>query len=342
MQTGRLPTLEMPFPDAEDLSPEGPHGTKPDPARKRETPGAPVVLKKRISAAVFFGIIVLLLAALGASALAINSRKVQVPAVDAKREAAVARQRQLRMEAAAFVAQGNVEGAYQKYQDLRALAPNSHAVAAILGKLDQVRSEQMTTRQRLDQASAKLEEGKALYDKKQFEKAIPAFEEAFHLNPNLEDAVNFLRMTREQLQLRQVRTTTEVPGTQTRGTTLTPRGTTISDVARQAEALPSTLVTIFNSTVTDGYMTVKANGEPLLSESLFEDRRGVFRRKVPRKIQVSKPVPSASLEIEVWVVIPSLKIQERKVLRQTFQPNVTHRLVVTLNQATKKLDFQLN
>lgn len=344
MQTGRLPTLEMPFPEADDLDSEGPHGTKPDPARKKDSPSAPpVVLRKRISPPVFFGVIALLLVAFGASALAIRSRRVQVPAVDASREAAVAKQRKLRLEADAFIKQGNVEGAYEKYQELRALAPNSHSVATILGKLDQIRSEQMTTRQRLDQANVKLEEGKVLYDKKQFEKAIPAFEEAFHLNPNLEDAVNFLRMTREQLQLRQVRTTTEVAAaTMPRGTVLNPRGTTISDVARQAEALPSTLVTTFNSTVTDGYLTVKANGEILLQENLFEDRRGVFRRKVPRKIQLSRSVPSTSLEIEVWVVVPSLRIQERKVLRQSFQPNVTHRLVVTLNQATKKLDFQLN
>ena len=343
MQTGRLPTLEMPFPDAEDLGPEGPHGTKPDPSRKKESSAPPVVLKRRISPPVFFGVIALLLLAFGASALAIRSRRVQVPAVDSRREAAVAKQKQLRLEADAFIKQGNVEGAYEKYQELRALAPNSHSVATILGKLDQIRSEQMTTRQRLDQANAKLEEGKALYDKKQFEKAIPAFEEAFHLNPNLEDAVNFLRMTREQLQLRQVRSTTQVAAaTLPRVSTLNPRGTTITDVARQAEALPSTLVTIVNSTVADGYIVVKANGEPLLQENLFEDRRGVFRRKVPRKIQLSRQVPSTSLEIEVWVVVPSLRIQERKVLRQTFQPNVTHRLVVTLNQATKKVDFQLN
>ena len=343
MQTGRLPTLETPFPDLEDLGPEGPHGTKPDPSRKKESAAPPVVLKKRISPPVFFGVIALLLVAFGASALAIRSRRVQVPAVDASREAAVAKQKQLRLEADAFIKQGNVEGAYEKYQELRALAPSSHSVATILGKLDKIRSEQMTTRQRLDEANAKLEEGKALYDKKQFEKAIPAFEEAFHLNPNLEDAVNFLRMTREQLQLKQVRSTTEVAAaTLPRVSTLNPRGTTITDVARQAEALPSTLVTTFNSTVTDGYIVVKANGEPLLQENLFEDRKGVFRRKVPRKIQLSRQVPSTSLEIEVWVVVPSLRIQERKVLRQTFQPNVTHRLVVTLNQATKNVDFQLN
>lgn len=341
MQTGKMPTLEVPFPDAVVESPAGPHGTEPAASRTAPAPrlSTPAIFKRRIGAPLFFGVIAVLLVAVAASALSIHNQKVPVPAVDTRREALVMKQRQLRLEARALIRAGNVEGAYQKYQELRAIAPGSHAVATILRKLDQIRSEQMTTRQRLDQANAKLAEGKELYEKKEFEKAIPAFEEAFHLNPNLEDAVNFLRMTREQLQLRQVRSAIASDPART---PLSQRGPTISDVARQAESLPSVLVTIFNSPVADGYMVVKANGETILHESLFEDRRGVFRRKVPRKIQTSRSVRSTSVELEVWVIVPSLGIQERRILRHTFQPNQTHRLVVTLNPSSKRVEFQLS
>lgn len=335
---GRLPTLEMPFPDAEevDAAPVKESTAKSKPL----APATPAVLRKRIPAPLFLGVVAVLLIAFAVSALAISNQKVAVPPVDAKREALVARQRALRMEAAEFIRQGNVEGAYQKYSELRGIAPSSPAIASILGKLDQIRSDQMTTRQRLDQANAKLAEGKELYGRKQFEQAIPAFEEAFHLNPNLEDAVNYLRMTREQIQLKRMKSGEQVA--QVRGGILTQRGPTISDVVRQAESQPSTLITTFNSPVTDGYITVKANGQTILQENLWEDRRGVFRRKTARRIQESRQVSSASTEIEVWVVVPSLGIQERRVLRQTFQPNGSHRLVVTLNPSTRRVDFQIS
>jgi serine/threonine protein kinase len=335
---GRLPTLEMPFPDAEevDAAPVKESTAKSKPL----APATPAVLRKRIPAPLFLGVVAVLLIAFAVSALAISNQKVAVPPVDAKREALVARQRALRMEAAEFIRQGNVEGAYQKYSELRGIAPSSPAIASILGKLDQIRSDQMTTRQRLDQANAKLAEGKELYGRKQFEQAIPAFEEAFHLNPNLEDAVNYLRMTREQIQLKRMKSGEQVG--QVRGGILTQRGPTISDVVRQAESQPSTLITTFNSPVTDGYITVKANGQTILQENLWEDRRGVFRRKTARRIQESRQVSSASTEIEVWVVVPSLGIQERRVLRQTFQPNGSHRLVVTLNPSTRRVDFQIS
>lgn len=335
---GRLPTLETPFPDVEDSGGSPARGATAK--TKAVAPAKHGLLKKKIPASMFFGLVAVLLIAFGASALAIANQKVTVPPVDARREALVAKQRLLRLEAAEFIRQGNVEGAYQKYSELRGIAPNSPAVATVLGKLDQIRSEQMTTKQRLEQAAAKLAEGKELYEKKQFEKAIPAFEEAFHLNPNLEDAVNYLRMTREQIQLKRLNSGEQVA--QTRGTTLNQRGPTISDVARQAESLPSTLVTIVNSPVADGYITVKANGQTILQENLWEDRRGVFRRKSARKIQESRQVSSTSTEIEVWVVVPSLGIQERRVLRQTFQPNSSHRLVVTLNPSTRRVEFQIS
>ena len=47
--------------------------------------------------------------------------------------------------------------------------------------------------------------------------------------------------------------------------------------------------------------------------------------------------------LEIWVVIPSLAIQEHRVIaRQVFQGGANHRLLVTFDPQGKKFDYQLN
>jgi hypothetical protein len=44
----------------------------------------------------------------------------------------------------------------------------------------------------------------------------------------------------------------------------------------------------------------------------------------------------------VWVVIPSMAIQEHHSLRQNFLPGVGHRLTVTFNPQSRTFNYQMN
>ncbi len=342
--TGRIPTIELPFPDADQGTPSAPGSSRRGTAAGGRATSA-AWWRSKVGAPLFFLIVGLLVASVAVSGLVISNQKVPVPVVDARREALVNQQKKLRLEAAAFVQAGNVDGAYDTLRELQKIAPRSTAVATTLGKLEQIRILQMSERQRLQAAKEKLKEASALYGQKQYEKAIPLFEEAFHLDPNLEDAVNYLRMSREQLAFQQMRAARDAPVPRQAAL---PTGRTLS-TARPAAVVESgragqnaVLLTSFKSPAADGYVLVKAGGQSIVHENLFEERRGILRRRTPRNISVSREVQSTSLEIEVWVIIPSLKIQERRILRQTFQPGVTHRLNIIYVAASRRVDILIS
>ena len=67
-----------------------------------------------------------------------------------------------------------------------------------------------------------------------------------------------------------------------------------------------------------------------------------FRRKTPRVVNVTKEVTPANTDIDIWVVVASMSIQEHHTIRQNFQPGASHKLLVSYNQASKKFDYQIN
>lgn len=356
----KTPTVEIPFPDVPEsaLEPEpelppsaeisprrfgsrGPVPDRPQPSAKMPFDFAPIVssLKRPVSTPLFLGVIAALLIPLLVAIVAIERHMVPVGKVDLKKEALVARQGALRTEADVLLRQGNVEGAYRKYQELRQIAPNSPSIRNILTRLDQIRVDQLTNQQRMSQAKATYEKGLKLYDAKDYAGAIPLFEEAFHLNPAMTEAVNFLRMSREQLELGGVNSTATGGGS-TRAARRGASGTTSSPATSSALA---SLVTMFESPVNNGYVLVKANGESLVYENLWEEqKRGLFRRKIPRTINVEKQVKAGTVDIEVWVVVPSLKMQEHRQLRDQFASGSRRTLTVTLDPEAKKVVVTLS
>ncbi|HVT04908.1 MAG TPA: protein kinase [Thermoanaerobaculia bacterium] len=294
-------------------------------------------LKTRLKAPVFFGIIAAFGLLVVLTLVSLHRLRVYVPAVDGHRESAVQQEKQLRLDAEALLKAGNVEGAYAKYKELQKRAPNSLWVRERVLKLERIRFADMSKKQRLDEAAGKLQQGKDLYDQKKYAEAILMFEEAFHLNPSLDEAVNYLRMTREQLSMEQFRGQKQPALGSRPGAGAPP-----AQDAPKLLTRPSGLQTFFKSPIADGYIVVKMNGDSLLKENLWEERRGSGRQRHPRSIDVYTEIAPQTADLDVWVVIPTLQINEHRVVRKAFLAGVVHKLVVTLDAPTRHIEFQLS
>lgn len=346
--SNRTPTIEVPFPDADRSS--GSYPRSDTAVRAAARSGAvpfvrlPPIARKRISPAIFFGVIVFLLVGLSAVSLTMWNSRVSIPNIDLKQEELVQRQRTLREEGTELLRTGNVEGSYQKFIELQKIAPNSAAVADTIKKIELIRFERLGYQQRLERSKQTLNEGIALYEKKQFDEAAEKFEQAFHLNPNNEDAVNYLRVTRERLaidQLRRSQVTTLPPPTQSVSQLQTNKPFGATGQAFPASAQPASLITSMNSTVSDGYIMIKIDGQVAVHENLWEEGKGIFRRKVPRSISVARQIRARTVELEIWVVIPSMQFSQSRVIRENFAPGVVKRLNVIFDKSGKRLDVRV-
>jgi serine/threonine protein kinase len=343
---GRVPTVEVPFPDADD------EGTDPEEIDTAPRNGAPEedpfpmggVLpwwKRNVPVGAAATIIGSLLLVLVLAMAAIWSQRVEVPPVDTEREALVAKQRELRTEGRRLLEQGNVEGAYDAYFELRGLAPDSPAVGRTLRNLETIRAMRMSYAQRQAEARQHFEEGRSLYEQRRYSQAIPFFEQAFHLDDSLASAVSYLQMSREQMTLAQMRQR-PTPGAVEPvrpGETLSPAQE--DQVASNEQQEPVTLLTVFNSPVTDGYVVVTVRGETIIHEDLYEVKWGFLGRRSPRQLSEYRRIAPGPSEIEVWVVVPSLNMQERRRIEAVLEAGKLHRLTVTLNASRKTLDLQL-
>jgi tetratricopeptide (TPR) repeat protein len=253
----------------------------------------------------------------------------------------------LRVEGDQLLARGNVDGAYEKFHELSRIAPGSPYVNETLQKLGFIRLEQLTQKQRVAQAKEKYDQAVVFYGQRQYAQALPLLEEAVQLNPASAEAASYLAMAKEQQSLaeqqRRVRTTSRIPQTPNgvAGNGSLPIGTgTFSDPSRIAAAAPVTLAVAFESPVNDGYIQVKAGGQVIAHENLWEEKgRAIFRRKVGRAISITGSLKPGLQDIEVWVVIPTMNITEHHVVHQPLQPGSTHKLVVTFDKNTKRFDY---
>ncbi|MEA2329836.1 MAG: eukaryotic-like serine/threonine-protein kinase [Thermoanaerobaculia bacterium] len=376
----KLPTMEIPFPEAEHgttMESPPPLDTNPTPGNVRQavpssavkpvktpkpakTPSAPIwkpLLTKRIEPIIFIAIPCILLVILGIAMLMMNSKKVKVPAVDTRAEARVAKERKLREEGNRLVHEGHDTDAYDRYDQLLKLAPRSPAITAIMQKLSQERQRDAAGRQQLADGEQKFKQqfelGLALYNQKKFAESIPFFDAAFHINPSSDDATKYLKLAQqedervksERAAARAAKTSTQ-PRTQTAApvASTTTRATAPhpGPPAIQAVSGTASITTIVNSTVSDGYIVVRAGSDEVARENLWGERR-FFRTHIPRQIKVTKEFPAKNADLDFWVVIPSLGITERRTLRaQNFEPGVNRKLVISIDPKSKKVDYQFN
>jgi serine/threonine protein kinase len=358
----RVPTVEIPFPEAEEATPL-PSTTRPvgqverqasSPVveqRQARTPAAPhaSVLRRRISPPLFLTIVAVLVLGLLGSIAALSAKKVPAPKEDRTAEARRAKERELRIAGNEALRKGRVDDAYEKFAELQKLAPNSPANNEMLTKLNAIRQQDLISKQQLSLAQQKLEAGIALYNNKEYAASIPLFQEAFHLNPSSDVAVNYLKQAQteaakaEAAQRRTSRNATRVAtATMPPVTTTAPaRPATAQPVA--ANVAPAHLTTVFSSPAPDGYIQVKVGSQMLAHENLWEEKgRLMFRRRTPRVVKTTNTFTPVNADLDVWIVIPTLSIQEHHVIRQNFPPGSAHTLLVTFEPGSKHFDYQLN
>jgi tRNA A-37 threonylcarbamoyl transferase component Bud32/tetratricopeptide (TPR) repeat protein len=317
--------------------------------------------RRTVPYAIFFGVIGAIVLALVIAIASIRSKAPAPRVVDVKAEAQRKRERALRLAANDAVKQGKLEDAHAKFTELKKVAPHSPFVASLLEKLDAIRSRNELGRQQLALATQKFNEGLALYNEKKYAEAIPLFEESFHINPSSDDTANYLKLAQQEQQRlaeeksaakkrAQIATAVStatgsqqhpvpvpIPATNTRG----PVG---GDGGRGANNAPAQITTVFNSPFNDGYIMVKLGSQMVMREAIFEERgRLMFKRKYGRTVNSSKEVTPVNADLEVWIVVPSLSIQDHHVFpRMNFQPGSAHRLNVSADAKTKKFEYSIN
>lgn len=302
-----------------------------------------------IKPAIFFGIIAAIGVVLAGAALSIRKKAPEVPKVDTFREARVAKQRKLRLEAEKALREGRVADAYSKYAELNKLAPSSDYVNAIMQKLSLIRQQEEISRQQETQAKQLFDQGMVLFNNKQYANAIELFQQSFHLNPNDEETAKYLKLSQDeddkQREARNAaaRAKNQQKPTSTQGVTTT--GRPGQPGTQPVQQTPSTALavftTFFQSPFTDGYIMVKVGADVVAHENLYEERK-FFRRRVARLVTVTTPIQPKNADVEVWIVVPAQQINEHKTIRGNFPPGTVHRLTVTADAKTKLFSYQLN
>jgi predicted Ser/Thr protein kinase len=378
----KLPTIEMPFPEAAGAGIHAnPHSTMaaaaaagggaaaaalPQPAAARiPLPRAkPAEIARKtidgvrnmplwrtpIAPAIFFSIVGICILALVISVASIRSKNAKVPVVDTAAEQRVAKERQLRLQGEQLLRQGKVMDAFAKYQQLAKLAPKSPYVLGVVTKLTELRRETETKQQQLVQAKQLFDQGIVLLNNKQYSDAIDAFSESFRLNPNDDATANYLKLAQQfqsQVQQQQALANTQArmnPGVVTTTASPSPTRGAQGRTTTQAATGPAQITTTFVSKVTDGYMRVQIGSDIVVNQNLWlEQGRFLLKRRVPSDVNISKEIAPKNADVDIWVVIPSMGVQEHHTIaRVNFAPGSSHHLVVSFDPQSKTFAYQMN
>jgi serine/threonine protein kinase len=375
----RVPTLQVPFPEASasgiplttqaakvpapaaapvaaSTPPPAPAAAAPKP-KKEKRPSIPPaqrfkttltnvrtapLWRRSIHPGLFFGIVALFVLMLVGALVGVQKRFAEVPTVDRQAEQRRARERQLRLEGNRLLQERRFPEAYAKFSELAKMAPKSAAVAQTLQRLEAVRLQVDQTKVQGEAAQAKLQQGLDLYNQKKYAEAIPVLQEAFSMNPASDEAASTLKLAQQELAkaaaTTKTQTATKLPAKKT-PTVLKTTTPLPSVVAVSSE--PAKLRTVFNSPFKDGYIMVKVGADVVAHENLFEDKKGLFRRRAARSISVTKEFPAKNADLQVWVVVPSLSIQEHKTMAQTFAPGSSQTITVTYDANGKRFDYRI-
>ena len=389
----KQPTLEVPFPQAEEVAPEPGVNTRPAAGasaaaaaaaanvatkpRVTRAPGPAVgqqvavqfrktltdvralpLWRQRIPPAIFFGVIGLLAAMLIAGVVGIRTQHAKQVDVDVAAESRRAKERRLRHDANALLVQGRVTDAHAKYEELRRLAPQSPFVNSRLEKLNAIRVQDELSKQQIAQAKQKFDEGVALFNARNYAEAINRFQESFSINPSSIENSDYLKLAQqEQVKAEAAKAAAKAKATGVRvaGTTTAPPTNTAEtrtpaggDGGQQPapSSAPSQLTISLTHPFTEGRIVVRAGGDVVANEQLFDEKPArVFRRasRTPRPIGVTNSFPAKNADLQIWITVPTLGIQEQHVISSVrFQSGFTHRLTVRYDAASKKFLYDLN
>lgn len=374
-----MPTLEVPFPEAAEAPPPEVGGrTNPVPGVQpsgAHAPAAPAVAKtprspvsqqfrktltnvramplwrRRIPPALFIGIVVLLVAGVFGIVAVGRMINARTPAPVMTLDPELARERQLRRDGNALLVANRVPQAYAKFEELQRIAPKSPYAHKMMARLNAMRQQEELTKQQLAQAQLKYAEAVALYDEKKYVDAVARFNEALAINPNDINAVQYVKLAQQQEEQRLAaraarRTTQQQQGATNTATAQETVATTAA--ATQTTAQPSTtqLTTVFTHPFVDGRILVRAGADVVANERLYDEKPARFLRrasKTPRAINITKELPAKNADVNIWVSVPALNIDERHVMTGVrLAPGGQHRLTVRYDAAAKKFSYELN
>jgi len=372
----KIPTVEIPFPEAE--SGDHPLGTNPVPVaapaaakappKKTKAPSQPLgvavkrtltnvralpMWRRSIPTVIFASIVALFAVGLLIAVLAIRSKMQTARPVNKKLEAQLTNEKKLRLTANALYEQKKYPEAYAAYQQLLKVAPNSPATIQRLREISGYLQKEELTRQQVAFAQQKFNDGMALYNAKKFAEAEPLFAEALHINPSFDDAANYLKLAQQEQQrvdqeravkkqtTRVASTGTVVPPHPMPVTTTTTMHTTAGgDGGHQVTAAPVQFNVYFPSPFTDGTISVKIGSQEVVHEPIWELTR-FLKRKGTRTINITRDIAAVNADIVISVVGPGFN-EYHQIPRVNLQPGSSHRLVISANAETKKFDYSLN
>ncbi len=371
-----MPTVDIPFPQAQEASGPGVH-TRPVSAASHTAiapaatpaPAAPAVpqtpvsqqlrttltnvramplWRRRVPPAIFFGIIAILVAGLIAAVAAVRSKSAAGKPADMNAWARAALMRQLRSEANSLLARGRVTDAYPKFEELSQLAPKSPYVLSMLERLNAMKLRDELTKQQVVQAKARFDEGVALFNARQYPQAIAKLQESFDINPSSIETGDYLRLAQQEqqkLEAARAASRTQRPPAQTATTTRPAQTTTTQTTAPAVPATPAQLTTTFTHPFTDGRIIVRAGADVVANELLFTVRKGnLFRRpaNIPKPVNVTHEFTAKNADVDILITVPALNINEHKSLPFRFQPGTAHRLIVRYDAGSKNFSYELN
>ncbi|HEX6159169.1 MAG TPA: protein kinase, partial [Thermoanaerobaculia bacterium] len=363
----RIPTMEVPFPDAVETPAQAsiggstrPHAPKAAPAPAvPKAPGVPlgqrvrktlsgVSIRRRLNPAIFFGIVALFVAGLLGAVVGIRAKTEPVPKVDTAQESKRARERELRKDANTLLRQGRVTDAYARFEELGRLAPASPYVKGMLQRLNAMRQQEEVSRLAITQSQQRFDEGLLLYQQKKFTEAAAKFQEALNLNPNSVQAAEYLKAAQAEEQKLLARRNRTTAGSRIAVTTTAPATETASatDTGSPAAAdSPALLTTMFQHAFKDGRIVVRVGGDVILNEQLFSETPARFLRRASRAsrpINVTRELQPKNADVQIWVTVPNV-IQEHHAFQAVrFNPGSSHRLSVRYDEATKRFTYEMN
>ena len=367
----RVPTLEVPFPDAVETPAQAaiggstrPHAAKPAPApaapKAPRPPGVPIgqklrrtlsgfTIHRRLNPAIFFGIVGLFVAGLLGAVVGIRAKTEPAPVVDTALEAKRVRERDLRNQANTLLRQGRVTDAYAKFEELSRLAPKSPYVTGILQKLNAMRQQEEVSRAAITQSQQRFDEGLLLYQQRKFAEAVAKFQESFNLNPNSVQAAEYLKLaqTEEQKMLaRRNRTTagSRIAVSTASQPTETAAPTDTGSAASPTDS-PAMLTTSFQHAFKDGRIVVRVGGDVILNEQLYSETPARFLRRASRAsrpINITRELQPKNADVQIWVTVPNIVQEHHAIQAVRFNPGSSQRLSVRYDEATKRFTYEIN
>ncbi|HEY0140248.1 MAG TPA: protein kinase [Thermoanaerobaculia bacterium] len=363
----RVPTLEVPFPDAVETPAQAaiggstrPHAPKTAPAPAvPKAPGVPIghrlrrtlsgfTIHRRLSPAVFFAITALLVTALLGAVVGIRSRTEPTPKVDTVLETKRARERDLRKQANTLLRQGRVTDAYAKYEELSRLAPKSPYVNGILQKLNAIRQQEEVSRLGITQSQQRFDEGLLLYQQKKFSEAAAKFQESFNLNPNSMQAAEYLKLAQAEEQKLLARRNRTTAGSRIAVSTAAQPTVTAAptDTGSGVPAdSPAMLTTFFQHAFKDGRIVVRVGGDVILNEQLYSETPARFLRRAARAsrpINITRELQPKNADVQIWVTVPSIIQEHHSIQAVRFNPGSSQRLSIRYDEASKRFTYDIN